>query len=146
MMFGQTFPHCRRRGEPRLDTKAGDDELKMRITEVSYTWPRDIEVDSNLKDLVDRMLKKVPGERYGMTKIAEPSSANEKTRATQGTSTQLDWKNQQIRQHPFMLFFPWNLLSDRKCIVSFIFSVPKFASIDFGYLRRLPTYLEKNQT
>ena len=136
LVFVQAFPNV---NALRHDRDAAHAELKERIGAARFHWPRDLEVDADLKDLVNRMLVKEPCDRFGVTIIPEKKRAltpQEKVVLKAQEHAQKDPKaktpvspepprrdhiNTQLREHPFMISFPWGGLLDRTLIVS-IFS------------------------
>lgn len=88
------------------NTPERHDELFRRIMTGTRYWPRGVEVDPALKDLCDRMLHKDLRKRLGSIVVAPEDG------------TQM--KNDEIREHPFMLGFPWHAMYGRKLVVSTI--------------------------
>ena len=72
-----------------------------------YRWPTDVEVDADLKDLVDRMLARDPTDRLGNL-IFGPDDPQDPRLA----------KNDELRAHPFFKGVQWKHIRDRKLAVS----------------------------
>lgn len=78
-------------------------ELVDRIIDCKWWWPRSLEVDPVLKDLVEKLLEPDIEKRMGCL-IAKPDEG--------------PLKNEDIRAHPFMRSFPWKKMGERKLAVS----------------------------
>ena len=78
-----------------------------RILEAKFTWPRDVEVNRDLKNMVNNMLRKETWDRFGS--IVIPPVPGELA------------VNDELRGHPFMAKFPWKHMLHRKLAVSIFF-------------------------
>jgi hypothetical protein len=86
-------------------SQARQQEFARRILSAQWYWPRGLDVDAKLKDLVEKMLEKNWSYRRG---------------AFEGKQGRVDGslKNDEIREHPFMRSFPWKKLNERALVVS----------------------------
>ena len=78
-------------------------ELVQRIIACKWWWPRNLEVDPVLKDLVEKLLEPDLEKRLGCL-IEKPDEG--------------PLKNEDIRAHPFMRSFPWKKMGDKLLAVS----------------------------
>ena len=80
-----------------------NENLKVRVCQAKYSWPKNIDVDPNLKKLVDEMLVMQPDKRRGHLPILPED----------GTLGEHD----EMRYHPFFLTFPWKHMRQRRLAV-----------------------------
>ena len=79
-----------------------------RGTNPRYKWRKDIDIDPDLKDLVDGMLHEDVRQRLGTLVDHEDEDGDEDDVLV----------NKDIRKHRFFRGFPWEKLSDRTLAVS----------------------------
>ena len=98
------------------------EELKNRIRHGLYWWPEDKFVDPLAKNVVEGLLRVIPAARYGVTNIPFGGPDGPQTKITidtvYGPKFVENWKNVQLRSHPFMYEFPWKSMENRMLLVS----------------------------
>ncbi|PCH37736.1 kinase-like protein [Wolfiporia cocos MD-104 SS10] len=80
-------------------------------------WPTNIDVDPELKDLVEKMLKFQPSERYGWLVVKEEGN---------GVGY-----NDEVRIHPFMRELDWKQVAERRAEAPYV--PPLYPDLTKGY-------------
>ncbi|KAI0094068.1 kinase-like domain-containing protein [Irpex rosettiformis] len=80
------------------DTGGRESELEERVMGATFYWQRGLEIDSQIKDLVNGM-------RFAGTDGQRTSAGR--------------YQNVKLRTHPFIKTFPWEELNERKLVAPF---------------------------